>query len=124
MTTADAAQPTGLRIHVFQHADYEGPGHIAVWATHRGHLLRCTHWYAPLPQAPLLIDFDLLIVLGGSMNVDDEARYPWLITEKALIRAAVAAGKPVLGICLGSQLLAGVLGAAVGPNTAPEIGFF
>jgi len=58
------------------------------------------------------------------MSVYDEARYPWLAEEKAFIRKAIDSGKTVLGICLGSQLIAEVLGARVYPNHRKEIGWF
>ena len=58
------------------------------------------------------------------MGVYDEQEYPWLVAEKAFIRATIEAGKPVLGICLGAQLLADVLGARVSANKEKEIGWF
>ena len=62
--------------------------------------------------------------MGGSMNVHETALYPWLADETAFIASAVAAGNPVLGICLGAQLLAVALGAKVEPNRHKEIGWF
>ncbi len=83
---------------------------------------------AHLRQRPSLDDcpdsFDLLVVMGGPMSVHDEAQYPWLVAEKRLIRAALDAGKKVLGICLGAQLLAQALGAAVRPGRQAEIGWW
>jgi GMP synthase (glutamine-hydrolysing) len=67
-------------------------------------------------------DFDLLVVMGGPMGAGDEADHPWLADEKRWIAAAVRAGMPYLGVCLGSQLLAASLGAPVGPGAAPEVG--
>ncbi|HAN46440.1 MAG TPA: hypothetical protein DCQ32_07800 [Cyanobacteria bacterium UBA8156] len=58
------------------------------------------------------------------MNVDEEELYPWLRVEKAFLQGAMEAGHRILGICLGAQLLARVLGAAVRPNGQPEIGWF
>ena len=57
-----------------------------------------------------------LILMGGSMSVNDESDYPWLKEEKALIRDAVAGRRPVLGVCLGAQLIASALGARVYPS--------
>lgn len=66
---------------------------------------------------------DLLIVLGGPISVEDEANYPWLVQEIALIRRWLDAGQPLLGLCLGAQLMARALGAAVKPMGVKEIGF-
>ncbi len=87
-----------------------------------GHVLRCSRLYAdePLPSPD---EFDALIVMGGPMNVDEHARYPWLSAEKALIATAIAKGKRVLGICLGAQLIAAALGAAVTRNANREVGW-
>src|SRR5271157_1514878 len=67
---------------------------------------------------------DWLIVMGGPMSVNEEAMYPWLKAEKRLIAQAIEAGKTVLGICLGAQLIASALGARVFPNACKEIGWF
>ncbi|HZZ71495.1 MAG TPA: gamma-glutamyl-gamma-aminobutyrate hydrolase family protein [Pirellulales bacterium] len=65
-----------------------------------------------------------LIVMGGPMNVDEVDRYPFLALEVALLQRAIAASLPVLGICLGSQLLAKAAGARVYPNAIKEIGWY
>ncbi len=72
---------------------------------------------------PDITGYDALIVLGGPMNVDEGHRYPHLLTEMRLLQAALDAGLPILGICLGAQLLAHVLGAHVGRNRAQELGW-
>jgi len=112
-----------LNVHIFQHEPHEGPGSILDWAALEGHRILTTHLDSgdPLPN---LSDIDGLIVMGGSMNVYETARYPWLSDETAFIASTVAAGKPVLGICLGAQLLAVALGAKVEPNCHQEIGWF
>jgi GMP synthase-like glutamine amidotransferase len=72
---------------------------------------------------PNLEGYAALWVMGGPMNVSDVAEYPWLVEEKALIRTAVRdLNLPYMGVCLGAQLLADVLGGAVKPMSAPEVG--
>ena len=66
---------------------------------------------------------DGLVVLGGAMSANDDAEFPGLTVERALIRRFMDAGKPVLGVCLGSQLMAQALGAGVHRNRVPEVGF-
>lgn len=112
-----------MRIHWFQHVPFEDLGCIAPTLLAQGHSLTATRWYAG-DAAPAVDAFDALIVMGGPMGVADTDVHPWLVAEKALIRAAIDAGYPVLGICLGAQLIASVLGAEVGSNEAQEIGWF
>lgn len=112
-----------LRLHYLQHVSFEVPGTIASWAQERGHEVTGTRLYAGEPL-PGVADLDWLVVMGGPMNVYEEDAYPWLSAEKALIDDAVAAGKVVLGVCLGAQLLADVLGGTVTRNAYPEIGWF
>lgn len=106
-----------------QHVPFEGLGSIESWAATRGHEVRLTRAHAGevMPRAN---EFDLLVVLGGPMNVYQEREYPFLSAEKRLIENSVREGKPVLGICLGAQLIADVLGAKVYRNTEEEIGWF
>jgi GMP synthase (glutamine-hydrolysing) len=75
-------------------------------------------------RLPPVQNLDLLLVLGGPMNIYEELRYPWLADEKRFIERVIAAGRRVLGICLGAQLVADVLGAKVYPNVDQEIGWF
>lgn len=112
-----------LRIHYFQHEPYEGPGCIQDWAGKEKHSLSCTRFYRAEPL-PVLDQLDMLIIMGGSMGIYDENQYPWLVNEKQFIKEAIAADKPVMGICLGAQLLAGVLGAKVNRAKFKEIGWF
>jgi GMP synthase (glutamine-hydrolysing) len=112
-----------MNIRVLQHAANEGPGEIARWARARGHAVEVTHLYLgealPAPGA-----FDLLVVMGGEMNVYQDRDYPWLKAERALVAATLAAGKRVVGICLGAQLIADALGRRVTQNPVYEIGWF
>lgn len=112
-----------MKAHVFQHVPFEGPGSIQSWLTMHASRFGFTHFYDDDPL-PALADVDLLIVMGGPMSVNDEATLPWLVAEKQFIREAIAAGKAVVGICLGAQLIASALGARVYPGEQKEIGWF
>ncbi len=112
-----------MRIHALQHVPFEAPGSIEIWARHAGHVLGITHLYRGDPL-PAVGESDLLVVLGGPMSVHDEARLPWLAGEKRFIERTIAAGRRVLGICLGAQLIAQTLGARVYANSEKEIGWF
>jgi len=108
-------------ILVLQHAGCEPPG------AYEDELLA-----RQIPFVRVLLDEDEelpdwraytgIVAMGGGMSVNDEAEHPWLVPEKRLIAAAVAAGTPYWGVCLGAQLLAASLGARVMPGPAPEIG--
>ena len=112
-----------MRIHVIRHVSFEGPGNIAAWARTRGHSL--TESDQALGQAlPSVDSFDLLVLMGGPMSVNDEAGFAWLKPEKELVRKALAAGKKILGVCLGAQMIAAALGAKVYPNALKEIGWY
>jgi len=112
-----------MRVHWLQHADFEDLGCIAPWLAQQGAEVSCTRLQRgeALPPAAA---FDWLIVMGGPMNIYEYEAYPWLRAEKALIREAVDAGKRLLGICLGAQLIADVLGGKVTRNAWSEIGWF
>jgi GMP synthase-like glutamine amidotransferase len=104
-----------------QHVPYEGPGLIAAAASRRGLDLRLCHPYRgeslPSPE-----ELDGLVVMGGPMGVHDTAEHPYLAREVELIAAIVHAGGPVLGVCLGAQLIAHALGARVYRGQQAEIG--
>jgi GMP synthase-like glutamine amidotransferase len=112
-----------MRIHCLQHVPFEGPAGIADWAASRGHSVTTTPVYDGAPP-PDPSGFDWLVVMGGPMGVYDEEVHPWLAAEKACLRETIAAGKTVIGVCLGAQLLAQVLGARVYRNPVKEIGWF
>ncbi len=114
---------SALRIHWLQHVPFEGLGYIEPWAERHGHALSCTRLHAGDPL-PTLDDFDWLIIMGGPMGVYEADQHPFIAAEIALIAAAITAGKRVLGICLGAQLMAAALGARVFPSGQREIGWF
>lgn len=112
-----------LRVHWLQHADFEELGCIAPWLAARGHAVTHTRLYAG-EALPPVDSFDWLIVMGGPMNIYEYEAHPWLRAEKELIKAAVDAKKKLLGICLGAQLIADVLGGPVTRGEHQEIGWF
>jgi GMP synthase-like glutamine amidotransferase len=112
-----------LSIHTLTHVPFEGLGCIEQWIINHHHKLSFTRLYKK-HRFPEMTEIDWLIIMGGPMGVDDEAAYPWLVEEKSFIRSAIQHGKTVIGICLGSQLIAGVLGAKVYPDHQKEIGWY
>ncbi len=113
-----------MNIHCLQHVPFENPGTITEWAALNHYSIGYTYFFENDFLLPSVNDIDALIVMGGNMNVDEEAIYPWLQQEKAFIKAAIDAGKKVMGICLGSQLVAAACGSKVYPDREKEIGFF
>ncbi len=112
-----------MKIHYFQHVPFEGLSSIESWAINHHHALSATRFYAN-DSLPHVDDIDWLIVMGGPMNIYEDTKYPWLIEEKRLIERAIKQNKTVIGICLGAQLIADVLGAKVYPGQYKEIGWF
>ena len=107
---------------VIQHVAPEGPallGEVAAAAGISVEVVRVDRG----ERVPHRLEADALVVLGGPMAVYEAAQHPWMADEQALLRATVAAGAPVLGVCLGSQQLAAAFGAAVRPSGGQEIGF-
>lgn len=111
------------RLLVLEHVAFEGPGAIADWAAERGHaVVRVPLFRGEAVPPPASVD--ALVVMGGPMGADDEDRHPFLREEKRLLLACVDGGRPVLGVCLGAQLLARALGAPVRAQGYREIGWF
>lgn len=113
---------TVLNIHCLQHVPFEGPANIATWAETRAHHLSITHLYRG-EALPSLEEVDWIVVMGGPMNVYEYRFHPWLREEKRFLAAALQSDKTLLGICLGAQLLADVLGSKVYQNMEKEIGW-
>ncbi len=122
--TVDGSAPggdgSGRPWVVLQHVDHEGTGLIGTAlaeAGWRSQVIRPDR--QPLPAAPSVAG---LVVMGGPMGVHDTVVHPWLEAERRLIGEVVAAGRPVLGVCLGAQQLAAALGAEVTTGPEPEVG--
>jgi GMP synthase-like glutamine amidotransferase len=113
-----------MNVHWFQHVPFEGLGNIEDWLLSRGHTLSCTRFYLGETPSESMDGFDWLIVMGGPMNVYQHRDHPWLPLEKRVIFEAIRAGKRVLGVCLGAQLIADALGGKVFQNSEREIGWF
>jgi GMP synthase-like glutamine amidotransferase len=112
-----------LKLHYLQHVPFEGLGIIEDWAIAQGFEISVSQLFNNDPL-PVIDDLDWLVVMGGPMGIHDHEEHPWLVDEKIFIRKAIDAGKTVLGICLGAQLIADVLGAKVYPGPQKEIGWF
>jgi GMP synthase (glutamine-hydrolysing) len=112
------------RILVFQHVAAEPLGTLDPLIRKRGHRVKFVNFERNPDARPKLDRYRGLIVLGGPMNVEDRDKRAHLQTEIELIAEAVAQGKPVLGICLGAQLLAHALGAQVRRHALSEIGWY
>lgn len=111
---------------IVRHIEHEpivGAGTALDWARERGHDCRGIRVYegAPFPNPD---DLDMLVVPGGTMSVYDEAEFPWLRDEKRFVAKVLEAGKPVVGLCLGAQMLAEVLGGRVFRASHREFGWF
>ncbi len=113
-----------MKILFVQHVSFEGPGYITEWSKQKSH---DTSFINPDSEDPFpgeIDNFDMLVVLGGPMNIYEYEKYPWLPEEKDFIKEFILKGKKVLGICLGAQMIADVLGSEVYPLGKKEIGWF
>ena len=112
-----------MRIHCIRHEVFEGLGCIEDWIRTKKFQLSYTRTF--LDEAfPSTDDFDALIIMGGSASVYEELKYPWLRKEKKFIQEVILSGKYLIGICLGSQLIADAMGAKVYPGRQKEIGWY
>ncbi|MDP6755607.1 MAG: gamma-glutamyl-gamma-aminobutyrate hydrolase family protein [Candidatus Marinimicrobia bacterium] len=112
-----------MRAHYLQHVPFEGLGSIQPWLLDAGYKITSTKLFE-LSEFPDIAAIDLLIIMGGPMSVNDDCEYPWLSVEKDFIRRVIETDKPVLGVCLGAQLIASTMGASVYQNHTKEIGWF
>ncbi len=112
-----------MRLHALQHVPFEGLAKIEEWASRANHSVTTTRLFLR-ESLPAIDSFDMLVIMGGSMGANDEARFKWMKGEKLFIELAIQKEKKVLGVCLGAQLIASVLGAKVYPNPHKEIGWF
>jgi len=112
-----------MKLYFFQHVPYESSGYILEWAKERGHSCYFVNFYenASLPQ---INQIDGMVIMGGPMNIYDVEEYSWLEPETDFVKSFIQSGKKVLGICLGSQMLADAVGAKVKKNDHTEIGWF
>jgi GMP synthase (glutamine-hydrolysing) len=111
-----------VRILAISHQADAGPGVFAHEARARGHAL--DEWMLPDGGPPAEPSgYDAVMTFGGSMHADQEAEHGWLASEKRLLRELIDQGIPLLGVCLGSQLLAEAAGAPAEPAPEPEIGW-
>ncbi len=108
-------------IAIFRHAPHEGPGHFSTFCDAHGlpWEMRCIDAGEAVPATPDA--YSGLVFMGGPMSVNDDL--PWIPGVLALIRAAAAVNVPLLGHCLGGQLMARALGGSVGRNPVKEIGW-
>jgi GMP synthase (glutamine-hydrolysing) len=112
------------RLLVFQHVSFEILGTLHPLLKARGFRIRYANFGRHPEARPEVSGYNGLVVLGGPMNVDDLTRHPHLAVEVELIRQAIDQGMPVLGVCLGAQLIAKALGAPVYANGGKEIGWY
>lgn len=112
-----------MKAHILQHELFEGPFAVLDWLEENNFEVAFTKLYEN-QTLPIPVDLNWIIVMGGSMSVNDEKEHPWLAEEKSFIKQCIDSGKVVIGICLGSQLIANALGSKVYKAKTKEIGWF
>jgi GMP synthase-like glutamine amidotransferase len=113
-----------MNVFVLQHVPFVGLGIMEKLLDERHAKISYVKFFKSDVQLPELDEVDMVIAMGGPMSINDEKTYPWLVEEKSFIRAAISKQIPVLGICLGAQLIASTYGAEVRKNANTEIGWF
>jgi GMP synthase (glutamine-hydrolysing) len=113
-----------MRVLAISYEREAGPGVFTDAMRERG--IEMDEWARELGDEPPAdpASYDAVLCLGGAMNVDEEAKHPWLPEQKSLLKGLLDAEAPLLGVCLGSQLLAEAAGAVPGRARRPEIGWF
>ncbi len=114
----------GVKLLVFQHVAFEILGTLNPLLKDAGFRLRYVNFGRHPHAEPDIEAYHGLVVLGGPMNVDQVAEHPHLASELRLIERAMKRNMPILGVCLGAQLVAKTLGARVGPSPEKEIGWY
>ncbi|PWR74128.1 amidotransferase [Methanospirillum lacunae] len=115
--------PTNMiQIFSLEHAPHEDPVYITQWLHEKQINLQPVRLYEG-DHFPDVAEVGILLIMGGFMNIYEEKEFPWLVEEKKFIRKVIDAGKPVLGICLGGQLIADILGEKVTKALHPEYGW-
>ena len=109
-----------MKVLALTHGPKVGPGVFGDAVRDAGHELE--EWSVPLGGTPPA-DADAVLVFGGSMHPDQDAEHPWLADEHRFLAAALERGTPLLGVCLGAQMIARAAGARVAPAPRPEIGW-
>lgn len=112
-----------MRVQIFQHVPFEDIGSIRHWLEKHNADISYTRFYKS-PELPQITDIDFLIIMGGPMSVNEEEKYPWFVREKVFIKQVIESGMPVLGICLGAQLIANAMGEPVFQGEHKEIGWY
>ncbi len=112
-----------VRLHWLGHVPFEDAANIGLYAEEHGYTVTDTQLYTDATLPPIA-DIDALAIMGGPMNIYQHRDHPWLLKEKRFIEQAIEAGVPTIGVCLGAQLIADVLGARVAQNPQIEIGWF
>jgi GMP synthase-like glutamine amidotransferase len=112
------------KVLVFRHVSHEGLGSIEPYLKELQVPIDYRNLFLndPIPDSPS--DYDFVISMGGPMNVDETEKFPFLLKERAFIAQAIGNGIPVLGICLGAQMIARALKARVYAGPKKEIGWY